>query len=175
MNGFFEALRLEMMPNGVGVLAINPGDMYSDDGAGRTFFGPDGRQHKIDLSIKRDNDIARAPASAVAKKCAEAILDRRRDLDVSPLIQKLGTVGRAIVPAVVDRIIYHRVGSMRSAFASEADLHAKHESGKIHNLGYGVRELVTQKPSGITPTMIRSSGQATKGSSMLDSLDATKA
>jgi len=127
MNGFFEALRLEMTPHGVGVLGINPGDMYSDDGAGRTFFGPDGGQHKIDLSIRRQNDIARVPASAVAKKCVEAILDRRRDLDLSPPIQKLGTVARAIAPALVDRHIYHRVAQMRSAFASEAELLAKHE------------------------------------------------
>ncbi|MGB5112549.1 MAG: SDR family NAD(P)-dependent oxidoreductase [Mycobacterium sp.] len=31
MNGFFEALRLEMIPRGVDVLSINPGDMYSAD------------------------------------------------------------------------------------------------------------------------------------------------
>jgi NAD(P)-dependent dehydrogenase (short-subunit alcohol dehydrogenase family) len=122
MNGFFEALRLEMIPHGVDVLAINPGDMYSDDGAGRTFFGPDGSQHKIDLSIKRDNDIARVPASVVAKKSADAILRRRRNLDLSPTIQKLGTVARAITPSIVDRIIYRKVARMRSAFAAEAGL-----------------------------------------------------
>ena len=126
MNGFFEALRLEMIPHGVGVLAINPGDMYSDDGAGRTFFGPDGSQHKIDLSIKRDNDVARVPASAVAKKSADAILGRRRDLDLSPIIQKLGTVARAITPTVVDRVIYRKVTRMRSAFAAESGLLGNH-------------------------------------------------
>lgn len=122
MNGFFEALRLEMIPHGVDVLAINPGDMYSDDGAGRTFFGPDGNQHKIDLSIKRNNDITRVPASAVATKAAKAIVDRRRELDLSPTIQKLGTVARAITPALVDRVIYRKVIRMRSAFAAEAGL-----------------------------------------------------
>lgn len=122
MNGFFEALRLEMIPHGVAVLAINPGDMYSDDGAGRTFFGPDGNQHKIDLSIKRANDIRRAPASAVATKSAKAILNRRRALDLSPAIQKLGTVARAVTPALVDRIIYRKVARMRSAFATEQGL-----------------------------------------------------
>jgi NAD(P)-dependent dehydrogenase (short-subunit alcohol dehydrogenase family) len=127
MNGFFEALRLEMIPHGVGVLAINPGDMYSDDGAGRTFFAPDGSQHKIDLSIKRDNDIARVPASAVAKKCADAILARRRELDLSPGIQKLGTVARALAPAIVDQIISRKVAHMRSAFAEEAKLLGQHK------------------------------------------------
>ena len=122
MNGFFEALRLEMIPHGVGVLTINPGDMYSDDGAGRTFIGPDGNQHKIDLSIKRDNDIDRVPASTVATKTAQAIAGRRRDLDLSPTIQKLGTIARAITPALVDRIIYRKVARMRSAFAAEAEL-----------------------------------------------------
>lgn len=122
MNGFFEALRLEMRPHGVNVLTINPGDMFSDDGAGRTFYAPDGSQHKIDLSIKRDNDIARVPASAVAKKTADAIEGRRRELDLSPAIQKLGTIARAITPALVDRIIYRRVVQMRSAFATEAGL-----------------------------------------------------
>lgn len=67
------------------------------------------------------------PASAVAKKCVEAILDRRRDLDLSPRIQKIGTVARAIAPAVVDRRIYHKVAQMRSAFASEAELLANHK------------------------------------------------
>lgn len=128
MNGFFEALRLEMIPHGVDVLTINPGDMYSDDGAGRTFFGPDGGQHKIDLSIKRHNDIARVPASTVAKKCVEAILDRRREINLSPPIQKLGTMARTIAPAAVDRRIYHRVTRMRSAFAAEAELLADHET-----------------------------------------------
>ena len=122
MNGFFEALRLEMIPHGVGVLTINPGDMYSDDGAGRTFIGPDGNQHKIDLSIKRDNDIDRVPASTLATKTAQAIAGRRRDLDLSPTIQKLGTIARAITPALVDRIIYRKVARMRSAFAAEAEL-----------------------------------------------------
>jgi short-subunit dehydrogenase len=127
MNGFFEALRLEMIPCGVSVLAINPGEMYSDDGAGRTFFGPDGSQHKIDLSVKRANDIARTPASAVATKSAKAIRGRRRDLDLSPAIQKLGTVARAITPALVDRIIYRKVTRMRSAFAAEEGLLAKQQ------------------------------------------------
>jgi NAD(P)-dependent dehydrogenase (short-subunit alcohol dehydrogenase family) len=124
MNGFFEALRLEMFPHGVDVLTINPGDMHSDDGAGRTFFGPDGSQHKIDLSIKRDNDIPRVPASMVAKKSLQAIIDRQRELDLSPPIQKIATVLRTIAPAAVDRRIYHRATKMRSAFASEAALRA---------------------------------------------------
>lgn len=122
MNGFFEALRLELSPHGVDVLTINPGDMYSDDGAGRTFFAPDGSQHKIDLSIRRSNDIPRVPASAVAKKCLEAIVERRREINLSPPIQKLGTVLRTIAPAAVDRRIYDKATRMRSAFASEAAL-----------------------------------------------------
>ena len=42
MNGFFETLRLEVSPHGVDVLAIDPGEMYSDDGAGRTVLRPTG-------------------------------------------------------------------------------------------------------------------------------------
>jgi NAD(P)-dependent dehydrogenase (short-subunit alcohol dehydrogenase family) len=128
MNGFFEALRLEMIPHGVDVLAINPGDMYNDDGAGRTVLGPDGSQHKIDLSIKRDNDIPRVPASAVAKKCVEAIVHRRRDIDLSPAIQKLGTVARTIAPGLVDRRIYHKATQMRAAFAADVELIAKQQN-----------------------------------------------
>jgi hypothetical protein len=63
MNGFFECFRLEMFPHGVDVLTINPGDMYNDDGAGRTFFTPEGQELKIDLSVRRQNDIKRHPGA----------------------------------------------------------------------------------------------------------------
>jgi NAD(P)-dependent dehydrogenase (short-subunit alcohol dehydrogenase family) len=118
MNGFFEALRLEMFPHGVGVLTINPGDMYNDDGAGRTVFGPDGSEHKVDLSIRRKNDIPRVPASTVAKQGLEAIVDRRRELDLSPRVQKIATVLRTLAPDLVDHRIYEQVTRMRSAFAA---------------------------------------------------------
>ena len=117
MNGFFEALRLEMFPHDVAVLTINPGDMYSDDGAGRTVFGPDGREHKVDLSIRRENDIPRVAASAVAKQCTEAIVERRRMIDLSPTVQRVATVLRHFLPDLVDRRIQQRVDKMRSAFA----------------------------------------------------------
>ncbi len=116
MNGFFETVRLEMYPHGVAVLAINPGDMYSDDGAGRTVLAPDGSEHKIDLSVQRKNDIARTPASEVAEKCLEAIVRRRREVDLSPRVQKAATRLRPLVPALIDRKIYARTTKMRSAF-----------------------------------------------------------
>jgi short-subunit dehydrogenase len=119
MNGFFECLRLEMYPHGVDVLTINPGDMYSEDGAGRTFFTADGEELKIDLSIRRQNDIRRHPASQVAQKCCGAIIDRRRELDLSPSIQKIATRLRPIIPELIDRRIYERVTTLRSAFTSE--------------------------------------------------------
>jgi NAD(P)-dependent dehydrogenase (short-subunit alcohol dehydrogenase family) len=115
MNGFFEALRLELGPHGVDVLTINPGDMYSDDGAGRTVLGPDSREHKVDLSIPRKHDIDREPASAVAKRCLEAIIDRKRELDLSPLIQKFATMIRPVLPEFVDRRVGNRVSKLRSA------------------------------------------------------------
>lgn len=121
MNGFFEALRLEMAPHGVDVLTVNPGDMYSDDGAGRTVFGPDGSQHKVDLSVRRKNDIARVPASSVAKSVLEAIVDRRREINLSPRIQKIATLVRPFAPAHVDRRILERATKMRSAFDDLAD------------------------------------------------------
>lgn len=128
MNGFFEALRLEMYPHGVDVLAINPGDMYSDDGAGRSVLLPEGRELKVDLSIKRENDIQRTPASVVAKKCLEAIVARKRELNLSPTIQKVGTVLRAVVPDMIDHRIYKKTAQMRSAFAGiEAELRAERD------------------------------------------------
>lgn len=84
MNGFFEALRLEIFPHDVAVLTINPGDMYSDDGAGRTVFGPDGREHTVDLSIRRERDIPRVAASAMAKQCTEAIVGLQETRGGSP-------------------------------------------------------------------------------------------
>ncbi len=119
MNGFFEALRLEMRPHGVAVLTVNPGDMYNDDGAGRTVFGPDGSEHKVDLSVRRRNDIPRVAASTVAAQCLEAIVDRRREIDLSPRIQKIATMLRSFVPELVDRRIYEQVTRMRSAFSPE--------------------------------------------------------
>lgn len=121
MNGFFEALRLELAPRGVDVLTINPGDMYSDDGAGRTVVGPDGNQYKVDLSVHRRNDIPRRPASDVARRCVEAIVQRRRAIDESPRIQKMGAKLRAFAPEFVDRRIQHKAAVMRSAFDSIAD------------------------------------------------------
>jgi len=125
MNGFFECLRLEMYSHGVDVLTINPGDMYNDDGAGRTFFTAEGQELKIDLSVRRQNDIKRHPASSVAKKCCEAIIDRRRELDLSPWIQKLATRARPFISGLIDRLIYERVSTLRSAFASEVEEHQR--------------------------------------------------
>ena len=121
MNGFFECLRLEMYSRGVDVLTINPGDMYNDDGAGRSFLTPEGQELKIDLSVRRQNDIKRHPASTVAKKCCEAIIDRRRELDLSPRIQKLATRARPFIPGLIDRLIYQRVTTLRSAFTGEVE------------------------------------------------------
>jgi NAD(P)-dependent dehydrogenase (short-subunit alcohol dehydrogenase family) len=125
MNGFFECLRLEMYSHGVDVLTINLGDMYNDDGAGRTFFTPEGQELKIDLSVRRQNDIKRHPASSVAKKSCEAIIDRRRELDLSPRIQKAATRARPFIPGPIDRIIYKRVSALRSAFTSEVEEHER--------------------------------------------------
>ncbi|WP_197501190.1 SDR family oxidoreductase [Mycobacterium sp. 852002-51057_SCH5723018] len=123
MNGFFEALRLEVYPRGVHVLTINPGDMYSGDGAGRTFIGPSGAEDKIDLSVRRRNDIARTPASMVAPRCVDAIVHRHREVDLSPPIQKIGTRIRPLLPALVDRRIYAKTKTMRSAFEAVPELH----------------------------------------------------
>jgi hypothetical protein len=98
--------------------------MYGDDGAGRTFFTPDGGEMKIDLSVRRDNDIKRHPASEVARKCCEAIVDGRRELDLSPPIQKLATRLRPFVPGLIDRRIHQRVSTFRSAFTREVEANA---------------------------------------------------
>jgi short-subunit dehydrogenase len=116
MNGFFECLRLEMFPHGVDVLTINPGDMYSEDGAGRTFLTSGGQEIKLDLSHKRKNDIKRVPASKVAEECCEAIIERRREVDASPRIQKVATRARPFAPGLIDRRIYKAATSLRSAF-----------------------------------------------------------
>ncbi|OBF59891.1 hypothetical protein A5787_20950 [Mycobacterium sp. 852002-50816_SCH5313054-b] len=124
MNGFFEALRLELYPRAVHVLTINPGDMYSDDGAGRTVIGANGAEVKVDLSVQRRNDIPRVAASTVATRCVDAIVDRRREVDASPLIQKIGTRIRPLLPTLIDQRIYAKTKTMRTAFADVAELHA---------------------------------------------------
>ena len=122
MNGFFEALRLELYPRGVHVLTINPGDMYSDDGAGRTIIGANGAEFKVDLSVRRRNDIPRMPASAVAPRCVDAIVHRRREVDASPWIQKIATRIRPLLPTLIDKRIYAKTATMRSAFDSVPEL-----------------------------------------------------
>jgi hypothetical protein len=114
-----------MYSHGVDVLTINPGDMYNDDGAGRTFFAPDGQELKIDLSVRRQNDIKRHPAGSVARKSCEAIIDRRRELDLSPRIQKAATRARPFISGPIDRLIYKRVSTLRSAFTSEVEEHQR--------------------------------------------------
>jgi short-subunit dehydrogenase len=118
MNGFFETLRLELAPQGVDVLAIDPGEMYSDDGAGRTVIGPDGTEHKVDLSVRRANDVTRVPASAVASKCVEAMIRRRREVSFASASQRMATKARPFAPATIDRKIGRRIARMRSAFVA---------------------------------------------------------
>jgi short-subunit dehydrogenase len=124
MNGFFEALRLELYPRGVHVLTINPGDMYGDDGAGRTVIGANGAEVKVDLSVQRRDDIPRVAASTVATRCVDAIVARRREVDASPLIQKIGTRIRPLLPTLIDQRIYAKTKTMRTAFNDVAELHA---------------------------------------------------
>lgn len=73
--------------------------------------------------------IKRHPASPVAKKCCEAIIDRRRELDLSPRIQKLATRARAFTPGLIDRVIYERVSTLRSAFTTEVEERQKVSQG----------------------------------------------
>ena len=119
MNGFFETLRLEMVDHGVRVLAVNPGEMYNDDGAGRSILGPDGSQHKLDLSPGRERDIHRVPASSVAEKVLDAIVEGRREIDLAPRIQKVACRARPFVPGFVDKRILKRASEMRQALDPE--------------------------------------------------------
>jgi hypothetical protein len=61
--------------------------------------------------------------------CCEAIIDRRRELDPSPRIQKLAARARPFTPGLVDRVIYRRVSALRSAFTSEVEEHQKVRQG----------------------------------------------
>jgi len=119
MNGFFETLRLELVDHGVRVLAVNPGEMYNDDGAGRTVLGPDGSQHKLDLSPGREHDIHRVPASGVAEKVLDAIVQGRREIDLAPRIQKVASRARPFWPGIVDDRILEHASQMRRALDPE--------------------------------------------------------
>jgi hypothetical protein len=79
----------------------------------------------LGYSVRRQNDIKRHPASSVAKKSCEAIIDRRGELDLSPAIQKLATRARPFIPGPIDRLIYKRVSTLRSAFTSEVQEHQR--------------------------------------------------
>lgn len=120
MNGFFECVRLELERYGVHVLGVNPGDMFNDDHAGRTVLGPDGVEHKVDLSTRRPHDVRRTPARDVAATCVEAIITRKRTVDMSPRTQRAAGPLRALLPGLVDSRIRNRAVTMRSAFDSEA-------------------------------------------------------
>ena len=46
--------------------------------------------------------------SSVAEKLLEAIVDRRREIDLSPAIRKLATRVRTFIPSLVDKGIHDR-------------------------------------------------------------------
>jgi 11beta/17beta-hydroxysteroid dehydrogenase len=61
--------------------------------------------------------------AAISSGCAAGgDRHRRREVDVSPWIQKIGTRIRAFLPTLIDKRIYAKTATIRTAFNSVPEL-----------------------------------------------------
>ena len=97
MVGFFNSLRIEVGPYGVGVTMIYPGFVASEVRA--RAFGPDGKP--LISSPVREGEVM--PVDMCARLIVSAMAGRKREL-VMTLRGKLGQWLKLIAPGLVDRI-----------------------------------------------------------------------
>jgi NAD(P)-dependent dehydrogenase (short-subunit alcohol dehydrogenase family) len=118
-QGLGEHLAFELAANGAAV-AVAARNCERLEAIWGTIEARGGRA----VAVPTDH-IKRHPASSVAKESCEAIIGRRRELDLSPRIQKLATRARPFTPGLIDRVNYKRVSKLRSAFTSEVEEHQR--------------------------------------------------
>ncbi|HTX90863.1 MAG TPA: SDR family oxidoreductase [Anaerolineales bacterium] len=97
MAGFFDSLRIELAPSGVGVTMIYPGFVASE--VRQRAFGPDGKP--LGESPVKEGEVM--PVEECARLIVRAMSRRQREL-VMTLRGKLGLWLKLIAPGLVDRI-----------------------------------------------------------------------
>jgi short-subunit dehydrogenase len=104
MAGFFDSLRIELAPSGVGVTMIYPGFVASE--VRQRAFGPDGKP--LGESPVKEGEVM--PVEECARLIVRAMGRRQREL-VMTLRGKLGLWLKLIAPALVDRIASQAIQS----------------------------------------------------------------
>jgi short-subunit dehydrogenase len=104
MAGFFDSLRIELAPSGVGVSMIYPGFVASE--VRQRAFGPDGKP--LGESPVKEGEVM--PVEVCARLIVRAMSRRQREL-VMTLRGKLGLWLKLIAPALVDRIAAQAIRS----------------------------------------------------------------
>jgi short-subunit dehydrogenase len=104
MAGFFDSLRIELAPSGVGVTMIYPGFVASE--VRQRAFGPDG--NPLGESPVKEGEVM--PVEVCARLIVKAMSRRQREL-VMTVRGKLGLWLKLIAPALVDRIASRAIQS----------------------------------------------------------------
>jgi short-subunit dehydrogenase len=104
MVGFFDSLRIELVPSGVGVTMIYPGFVKSE--VRQRALGPDGKP--LGESPVRESEVM--PVETCARLIIKAMARRQREM-VMTLRGKLGQWLKLIAPGLVDRIARNAIQS----------------------------------------------------------------
>jgi NAD(P)-dependent dehydrogenase (short-subunit alcohol dehydrogenase family) len=104
MAGFFESLRLELIPEGVSVTTIYPGFVTTD--IRLRALGADGKPVGADAQ----NDVADMSAAECARITLDAAAKRKREV-VMTAKAKLGVWLKLLAPGIVDRMTLKTVHS----------------------------------------------------------------
>jgi short-subunit dehydrogenase len=115
LEGYCDALRIEMRPRGVSVLVVSMAEMST--GLPRQALGPDGEPILIDTS-ERDAQTAALPATEVAAEVIRALERRARQL-ILPRRARAVRAARLLAPALVDRKIEERLRWLETAPTSK--------------------------------------------------------
>ena len=106
MAGFFDALRLELLEDGVSVTVVCPGFVATE--IGTRAVGPAGTT--LASRPVRDSDVM--PANECERQIIAAAAARRREL-VMTVRGKLGLWMKLVAPGMIDRIVVRAVGRGR--------------------------------------------------------------
>jgi short-subunit dehydrogenase len=98
MQGFFDALRIELMGSGVDVLVVSPGPVAT---------GMHGRAAVSSTPVNEANERAAMPADECARIIVQSMEQRRHDVIMMPGV-RLALVANQLAPRLVDRYIARR-------------------------------------------------------------------
>jgi NAD(P)-dependent dehydrogenase (short-subunit alcohol dehydrogenase family) len=111
LEGYCDALRVELRPSGVSVLVVSMAEMAT--GLPRQALGPDGAPILLDTR-ERDVRNAALPVDAVAAEVLRGLERRTRQL-VLPRRARAARFARLLAPGLVDRVVERRVRWLETA------------------------------------------------------------